>query len=152
MSQPAVAHITEVPDTAEGPLSTQQKALVRESFARIEPAIELVVQLFYRRLFDIAPEVRPLFSEDMQDQRRKLISALRLSVAAMDKLDDLVPTLKLLGAKHRSYGVHATHYGAVGEALLWTLRQSLKNHFTPEVHDAWVAVYTVMAETMHESE
>lgn len=152
MSEPAVAHDPFAPDLSQGPLTAEQKALVRESFARIEPAIELVVQLFYKRLFDIAPEVRPLFSENMRDQHKKLISALRLSVAALDKLEDLVPTLKLLGAKHRSYGVQATHYGAVGEALLWTLRQSLKNQFTPEVHDSWVAVYTLLAETMHDSE
>jgi hemoglobin-like flavoprotein len=151
MSQTALASVAPPPaDT--GPLTAEQKYLVRESFARIEPAIELVVQLFYRRLFDIAPEVKPLFSDDMHDQQRKLITALKLCVATLDRVEEIVPTLKLLGAKHRDYGVQAPHYGAVAEALLWTHSQCLKDAFTSETRDAWTAVYTLMAETMHGDE
>jgi hemoglobin-like flavoprotein len=152
MSQTALAFASPPSRHDSGPLTEEEKFLVRQSFRRIEPAIELVVQLFYRRLFDIAPEVRPLFSDDMYEQQRKLISALRLCIAALDKVEEIVPTLKLLGTKHRSYGVEAQHYGAVGEALLWTLGECLKGAFTPQTRDAWTAVYTLLAETMHDVE
>ena len=33
--------------------------------------------------------------------------------------------------------VEATHYGTVGEALLWTLEQGLGLAFTEETRDAW---------------
>jgi hemoglobin-like flavoprotein len=36
----------------------------------------------------------------------------------------------------------------VADALLWTLSQGLGDDFTPEVEQAWVEVYTVLAETM----
>jgi len=32
--------------------------------------------------------------------------------------------------------------------LLWTLEQGLGDAFTPETKDAWVAAYTILAETM----
>lgn len=129
-------------------LSDHQKQLVRQSFTRLEPAVELVVRAFYARLFEIAPEVEPLFAGEMAEQRRKLTSALQLAVASLDKLEELAPTLKLLGVKHREHGVDATHYGAVGEALLWTLREALEDAFDAETHDAWAAVYTHLAEVM----
>jgi hemoglobin-like flavoprotein len=36
----------------------------------------------------------------------------------------------------------------VAEALLWTLEQGLGDEFKPEVKEAWVAVYTIMTNTM----
>lgn len=59
-----------------------------------------------------------------------------------------MPALRLLGSKYRAQGVTEMHYGAVGEALLRTLRQSLGKHWTNETADAWTALYTVVAEVM----
>jgi hemoglobin-like flavoprotein len=36
----------------------------------------------------------------------------------------------------------------VGAALLWTLAQGLGEGFTAETEAAWVAAYTLLAETM----
>ena len=43
------------------------------------------------------------------------------------------------------------HYGTVAAALVWTLEQGLGADFTPEVKDAWVAVYGVLATTMKDA-
>ena len=59
-----------------------------------------------------------------------------------------MPVVQQLGARHRKYGVQVSHYAAVAEALLWTLEQGLADAFTDDVRDAWVNVYTVLAETM----
>lgn len=152
MTQAAPADAAIAPAGESGPLTERQKELVRESFARLVPASDLVMDVFYRRLFEIAPEVRPLFPRDMWDQKRKLLAALKLAVASLNSLDAMLPALKLMGAKHRDYGVKTEHYGIVGEALLWTLEQCLQEHFTPETNDAWTAVYTVIAEVMDGSE
>ena len=39
------------PAPAEAPLTDEQKQLMRSSFAKIEPAIDLVAQVFFRKLF-----------------------------------------------------------------------------------------------------
>src|SRR5215217_2587139 len=51
----------------------QQLAVrLRQSFSQIVPAAELFSARFYARLFAAAPDVRPLFPKDMQQQQVKL--------------------------------------------------------------------------------
>jgi hemoglobin-like flavoprotein len=40
------------------------------------------------------------------------------------------------------------HYATVATALVWTLEQGLGADFTPQVREAWVAAYELMADTM----
>ena len=129
-------------------LSARQIELVQSSFAMVVPIAEDAAELFYNRLFEIAPEVRPLFKGDMKEQGAKLMAILARAVSALDKLDDLVPVVQELGRRHHGYGVTAEHYGPVGEALLWTLEQGLGDAFTPAVKAAWTKVYGVLAEVM----
>ncbi|MBL4614484.1 MAG: hypothetical protein JKY27_06400 [Magnetovibrio sp.] len=76
------------------------------------------------------------------------MATLKFAVATLTKLDQLVPAVEKLGRAHVGYGVKAPHYDTVGEALLWTLGQGLGEAFTPEVEDAWTAVYITLAATM----
>ena len=84
----------------------------------------------------------------MYEQGRKLMSMLAMTVKGLDRLDDLVPAVQKLGARHRGYGVTDGQYATVGVALLWTLDQGLGAHFTPEVRAAWASAYTLLADTM----
>ena len=134
--------------SAERPVSSDHVRLVRETYLIIEPASDLVATLFFRRLDEIAPEARPFLGSDVDDQRKQLLISLGLAVAALDRFDDIAPALKLLGSKYRAMGVTEFHYGAVGEALMWTLEQSLGAHWSPEAQDAWTEMCTVVAEVM----
>jgi len=60
----------------------------------------------------------------------------------------LVITLEGLARRHVGYGVRDEHYDKVGEALLWTLERGLKDAFTPQVRDAWAALYAAVARIM----
>ena len=51
-------------------------AEVQESFAKVVPISEQAAILFYGRLFEIAPAVKPLFRGDMTEQGRKLMATL----------------------------------------------------------------------------
>lgn len=130
------------------PVTPEQKRLVRESFALVEPIADQAAALFYGRLFEIDPALKPLFKGDIKEQGRKLMATIKIAVGSLDRLDTLVPTLKLLGAKHRGSGVEDGQYDTVASALLWTLGQGLKDKFTAEVRDAWVAVYGQLAAVM----
>jgi nitric oxide dioxygenase len=122
--------------------------LVKESFAKVAPIAPQAAALFYGRLFEIAPEVKPLFKRDIAEQGRMLMQVLATAVGGLDDLAALVPAVQDLGRRHGRYGVTDAHYGVVGEALLWTLGQGLGDGFTPAVKEAWIAVYTVLADTM----
>lgn len=132
-------------------MTPQQIALIKQSFAKVAPIAEDAAALFYGRLFEIAPDVRPLFKGDMKEQGRKLMATIGLAVASLEKLPELVPVVQDLGRRHAAYGVTDEHYNVVADALLWTLEKGLGNGFTAEVKDAWVAVYTVLADTMKQA-
>ena len=128
-----------------------QKTLVQESFAAIAPIADDVAAIFYHRLFEIAPELKPMFKGDMPNQRRKLVQMLTAAVKGLDRLDQLVPVVQDLGRRHAGYGVEDQHYDTVGAALLWTLDRCLGRAFTPDLEDAWTTVYVVLATTMKEA-
>src|SRR5262245_47410679 len=129
-------------------LTVDNIGLVRTSFARIVPIQEAAADLFYDRLFKIAPELRPLFPSDLREQKRKLMQMIAAAVGGLNDLDKIAPAVKALGARHSGYGVTAAHYRIVGEALLWTLEQGLGRESTPEVRSAWAKVYGILSATM----
>jgi hemoglobin-like flavoprotein len=129
-------------------MTADQKKSVRDSFEMVLPIRDDAAALFYGRLFELDPTLRPMFKGDLTEQGRKLMQALALAVASLDKLDELAPALQDMGRKHVTYGVEAAHYNTVGAAMIWTLEQGLGPAFTPDVRDAWVSVYGVVASTM----
>ena len=132
-------------------LTTTQKTLVQDSFARIVPIADAAAALFYGRLFELDPSLQRMFRGDMAEQRKKLMHMLTAAVKGLDHLDRLVPVVQDLGRRHAAYGVVDAHYDTVGAALLWTLEQGLEDAFTPETAEAWATVYTLLATTMKEA-
>ena len=122
--------------------------LVQGSFQSVKPIMEQAAALFYGRLFEIAPEVKPLFSGDMDEQGRKLMKTLTIAVSGLNDLNSLVPVVQKLGQGHVAYGVKPEHYPKVGEALIWTLGQGLGDAFTPDVEAAWKHTYQILSDTM----
>ena len=134
---------------AEGPAMTpNQIKLVQTSFAQVAPIAATAADLFYGRLFEIAPQVRAMFPDDLSEQKKKLMAMLGTAVAGLSRLDTLMPAVQALGRRHGGYGVRAQHYASVGSALLWTLEKGLGEAFTPEVKDAWATTYIVLSTTM----
>ncbi len=132
-------------------ITEQQIALVQESWEKVVPIQETAAELFYGQLFEIAPEVKPLFKGDMKSQGRKLMTMLNTAVKSLNDLDAIVPAVQDMGKRHVGYGVKDEHYDVVAEALLWTLGKGLGDDFTDEVKDAWVAVYTLVATVMKDA-
>ncbi len=125
-----------------------QKDLVQGSFAAVAAIGDDAAVLFYKKLFELDPGLRRMFKDDMAEQRTKLLQMLTAAVKGLDRLEQLVPVVQDLGRRHGRYGVTDAHYATVAEALLWTLEAGLGAAFTPDVRDAWVAVYTLLATTM----
>jgi hemoglobin-like flavoprotein len=71
-----------------------------------------------------------------------------MSVKMLDNVQDLVPALQRLAARHVAYGSTLEQYGAVGEALLYALEQVSGTQWNAAVADAWVAVYSLMLSVM----
>lgn len=128
-------------------VSADQIHMVQSTFSQVEPNAAAVAQIFYTRLFEIAPHVRPLFKHAMDEQGMKLMHILSVAVRNLHNLGEIVPAVQALGQRHVAYGVQDADYQAVGAALLWTLEQGLGDQFTPEVREAWTTTYTLLAQT-----
>ncbi len=129
-------------------MTPKQIELVQASFARVAPNADVVAALFYGRLFEIAPEIRSLFKDNMSEQGRKLIGMLAAVVNGLSNLETILPAAKALAVRHVSYGVKRGHYVPVGEALIWTLETGLGADFTSDTRDAWLAAYGVLSGAM----
>jgi hemoglobin-like flavoprotein len=129
-------------------MTPEQVAMVQDSFKKVVPIAATAADLFYDRLFEIAPEVRPLFPDDMKEQKKKLIAMLATAVTNLHQAEMIIPAVEALGKRHASYGVTAAHYEPVGAALLWTLEQGLGPDFTPPLKAAWTETYMTLAGVM----
>jgi hemoglobin-like flavoprotein len=132
-------------EAKEGCMTPEQVILIQQSFAKVAPIAEPAAVLFYGRLFEIAPEVKPLFRGDMTEQGRKLMATLAVVVNGLSNLESILPAASALARKHVAYGVKAEHYGPVGVALIWTLERGLGAEWTPELAAAWTAAYTTLS-------
>lgn len=129
-------------------MTPQEIELVQSSWQKVLPIADRAAAMFYGRLFEIAPHVKPLFKGDMNAQEQKLMEMINTAVNGLDDLDRLAPALQELGRRHSGYGVTDAHYESVGIALIWTLQQGLGEAFTSKVREAWTSTYTQLAETM----
>ncbi|MBX2804921.1 MAG: hemin receptor [Hyphomicrobiales bacterium] len=132
-------------------MTPEQVKLVQDSFAKVEPIATQAGDMFYGRLFEIAPEVRPMFPADITAQRDKLLQMLTTAVSNLHQVEMIIPAVKDLGKRHVGYGVQDAHYDKVGEALIGTLENGLGEAFTDEVKAAWVETYGTLASVMKEA-
>ena len=126
-------------------MTPAQIKLVQQSFAKVAPTADKAAELFYGRLFEIAPQVRKLFPDDLTEQRKKLMATLTIVVNGLDNMDSIFPAAAELAKRHVAYGAQAAHYSVVGDALLWTLEKGLGRSWTPDVAAAWASAYAALS-------
>ena len=129
-------------------LTDRTVRLLRESGALLPAGAVAPVEEFYRRLFELAPEVRPLFTRDITLQSKKLSEMLAWIIDHLEQPDALLPALHRLGARHGTYGVVIDYYAPVGSALIWMFQQTLGDRFTPAMEDAWLEAYAFFSTEM----
>ncbi len=126
--------------------------LVQGTFKSVVPIADKAAEIFYAKLFDLDPSLKPLFKGDMKEQGKKLMTMIGTAVNGLNNLEAIVPAVQNLGRNHVGYGVKDSHYDTVGSALLYTLKTGLGDEvYTPEVNNAWTEVYTVLATTMKDA-
>jgi hemoglobin-like flavoprotein len=141
-------------------MTPHQVRLVRNSFKTIEPIATQAGRDFYNRLFEVAPELRPLFPDSMEGQHAKLINVLgtvignlymiSLPVTTLQEAETFMPQVRTLGRRHSAYGVKDSYFDKLGSVLIWTLRLHIGESFTDEVEEAWLTIYDLLTRVMKE--
>lgn len=141
-------------------LTDAQKAMITENWRLVLPIQDTVADLFYRRLFELRPEYKRLFGDDMASQKQKLLQMLAFVVRSLqwggaswsDDVppdDDLFLVLLALGRRHSNlYEIPDDAYEPVLNSLLWTLDYGLGKAFTEESSVAWTQAMVLISNTM----
>ncbi len=130
-------------------MDAQQIALVQNSFAQLTP-LTGVADLFYARLFQLDPSLRPLFKGDLSVQKQALTAMLEFAVANLAHPNVLRLAIDALNRQDSAFHVQEQQYDTVVTAWLWTLEQTLGEEFTPEIKAAWAAFYQGLAQAIQE--
>lgn len=129
-------------------MTPEQKQIVKDTWSMVLPIKQQAAEMFYNRLFDQYPEVRPYFKSDMTEQGEKLMAMLNQAVISLDNIEALIEPLKQAGKAHREYGVLAEDYAKVGASFLWTLEQGLGDAYNADVQEAWATTYQTLSSVM----
>jgi nitric oxide dioxygenase len=131
------------------PLTDDEVDQLHLGLRLMEERKELAASLFYPRLFEIAPDTRPMFSDDIIGQTEKTIFAFGAVVAQIHQLEAVDSLAIDLARRHLAYGVKAHHYPQVGKAVISILAEVLgEENFTPEMETAWVKAYAEISDSM----
>lgn len=122
--------------------------LIRTSWAAALRNPDQTARVFYRRLFQLAPETEALFENDLEAQGRKLIGTLGFIVDHLEDQEQILSAARDLAIRHVAYRVKPEDYDAVGAALIGTFTDLLGDEFTSETQKAWLSVYTELSKYM----
>jgi hemoglobin-like flavoprotein len=130
-------------------MTPEQIDLVRKSFDALWPFRRKLAEQFYGRFFELAPDTRRLFPNDLEKQQLKLMDTLAAIVGTLDQREICQSIISHTGRKHAEFGVQRSHFVAFGDALIWGLQRQFGPKFTPEMQQAWIVLYdAVQAEMM----
>jgi len=130
-------------------MTPEQIDLVRKSFDALWPFRRRLAEHFYGRFFELAPDTRRLFPDDMEKQQLKLMDTIAAIVGTLDQREIFQSIISHTGRKHAEFGVQRSHFVAFGDALIWGLQRQFGPEFTPEMQQAWIVLYdAIQAEMM----
>ncbi len=129
-------------------MTTDDVELVQRSWDKAEFVKDVTAELFFSRLFQLAPGLQPLFGTDARERERRFTQFVGSTVRSLDRVEALRPAVRELGARHPDLAANEEMHANVAAALLWTLHKSLRREFTPEVRGAWINAYSTLSEAM----
>ncbi|CAI9085635.1 hypothetical protein A7K73_11135 [Candidatus Methylacidiphilum fumarolicum] len=130
---------------------TQERIkLIQKSWLYVMDKADEAGRLFYKRLFEVEPNVRSLFKENIEKQGKKLIDVINWIVLNLQDIDTVFGGAKELARRHVRYGVQVEHYPLVGHTLIWTLGNIIGKEWTKELEQAWTEAYEALSQVMIE--
>jgi hemoglobin-like flavoprotein len=124
-------------------------ALLEESFDLVAPRGEELAERIYSRLFELAPEVQPLFANtDLADRQRTMLATLLVLRKSLRNLEVVAPALQALGRRHAAYGVRPEHFNPAGQALLDSLITVGGDRWKDEYTEAWAGAWAVVRDIL----
>jgi hemoglobin-like flavoprotein len=125
-------------------MTPNQISVVQASWQKVDEKNHEVAEMFYQRLFELAPELRQFYQSDLQEYGTCLMRNLGTAVASLARLDNVLPMLQDFGQQRFERGIKDGYETAVRNAMLWALEQRLAEAFTQDVRTAWNETYSLL--------
>lgn len=132
-------------------LTQKTKDIVKATAPVLAELGEPIIQRFYKRLFDVHPELKNVFNMAHQEQGQQQQALARAVYAYAEHIEDpgsLEAVLKKIANKHVSLDVRPEHYPIVGEHLLAAIKEVLGDAATDEIISAWAQAYGNLADIL----
>ena len=129
-------------------MSPEQTILIRRSFDEMWPIRRNLAVKFYERFFEASPDARRLFPSDMERQHLKLMDTIAALVGTLDNQALFQSIIAHTARQHARFGVTSSQLNAFGDALISSLEQQFGPAFTPELKQAWIALYAAIQTEM----
>jgi hemoglobin-like flavoprotein len=105
--------------------------------------------LYFKRLFDVHPLSKPLFSAQAVASGRFIGVLIDMCWRQLEDEKEFRRRAVEIARDHCSRGIKAVEYGIVGEVLLWSVSIALGSTlFTFDVERAWVKVFSSLLTIM----
>jgi len=107
--------------------------------------------IFYKSMFEQHPDIKSLFSPDIESQKIKLLSTLNLIINGIHHLEELKESLLELGKLHKEINIDAPMYDIVISNAVTALKGASNNTTTQEEEKAWEQAFRVISDMMLEA-
>jgi nitric oxide dioxygenase len=132
-------------------LTPVQEKIVQTTAPVVAEHLDEITQLFYPLMFERYPQVKPLFNQAHQQnggQPRALAGMILAYVQLRHSPLKARETLEIVVNKHIALDIQPDQYPIVGECLMAAIGEVLGAAITPQVADAWSALYKELAELL----
>lgn len=129
-------------------MTPEQIILVRKSWDSLWPKWNEFADRVYGRFFEIAPDARRLFADDLGPQKIKLMDTMTVIIGYLDNPSMFGSIISHSGKQHQRFGARIEHYAGFRGALMEGLKLQFGAAFTPELEEAWTALYDEVRQEM----
>jgi len=129
-------------------LSKQEQSILISTYTTVMLHANTITEQFYQNLFEALPEVEPLFTKDMRQQRKMFTEIVRLSISSVDRLNRIEKQLRHLGEKHTAVGIKPEYYPVLRDAWLQAMADDMGDAFTADVRQAWSNLFDIISSMM----
>lgn len=124
--------------------------LVQTSWNLVSEYSTEIIRLFYKYLFESAPEVKPMFRSDQATQEQRMALMINTIVNSVDSLDEFRGSISQLAKSHTHMGVKREYFPLVVNALVNSIEEQYGRGFTSAHRRAWLKILTHISNIMIE--
>jgi len=133
---------------ASFPLDREVIQRLRSSFAALSEGRQELGRLFYEKLFKAAPQLRTMFTTDIDEQAKKLTDSLEAVIKNLESPKNNAAMLGELGRRHVAYGARPEHYEVVVKILIESMAEVIGADADQNTLSEWERALALISQRM----